>query len=90
MRARRLLSYNNYHYPADLVILSQVLPYGSGSVQGNDSCPLYYRLTRELRGQAKVSFTIGRNALICLHDLILLYRLSRSNLIFEPKNKLKV
>ena len=41
MKARRLLSYNNYHYPADLVILSQVLPYGSGSVQGNDSCPLY-------------------------------------------------
>ena len=40
MKAHRLLSYNNYHYPADLVILLQVLPYGSGSVQGNDSCTL--------------------------------------------------
>ena len=58
MKARRLLSYNNYHYPADLVILLQVLPYGIGSVQGNDSCPLYYRLTRELRGQAKKAVTI--------------------------------
>lgn len=40
------------------------------------------------RGQA--FFMICHNALICLHDFILLYRLSRSNLSFEPKNKLKV
>ena len=48
------------------------------------------RFVKELRGQAKKAVTMGSNTLVFLHGLILLYRLSRSNLIFEPKNKLNV